>query len=187
MREKLLTLLLVCCAAVFAVGCGGGSGSSASPTFSATPEQRPELTLDTVRKAINGSWVENVPAADGKGKPENWKFFYNEPKEIEIVEQKLEGDRATVVVNLKTRSGPRDPNQRSLEGQLRLHLELRNDFIFREWDVEEVDNISLKYTRLQPLSPPAGVPQGSPPPGVSPNDSQQGPPPPPPPPLPPRG
>lgn len=179
MCEKLLTLLLVCCVAFVAAGCGGGQGSSASPTFSATPERRPELTLETISKAINGSWVEGVPAADGKGKPENWKFFYNEPKEIEIVEQKIEGDRATVVVNLKTRSGPRDPNQRSLEGQLRLHLELGTDFIFREWDVENVDNISLKYTRLQPLPTPAGLPPASPSPGVSPNDSPRNPPPPP--------
>ncbi len=182
MREKFITLLFVCCAAAIAVGCGGGGqGSSASPTFSATPEQRPELTLETVRSAINGAWVEDVPSADGKGKPEGWSFDYNEPKEIEIVEQKIEGDRATVVVNMKTRSRPRDRNQKSLEGQLRLHLELRLDFIFREWDVTEVDNISFRYTRLEPPSPaPGGPPPASP--GVSPNPPTQNPPPPPPPP-----
>ena len=177
--RRLTLALLLCAAAACAAGCGGGGqGSSASPTFSATPEQRPELTPEAVRKAINGSWIADVPAADGKDKPENWGFGYNEKKEIEIVEQKVEGDRATVVVNMKTRSNPRERRQLSLEGQLRFHLELEIDFIFREWDVTEVENISFKYTRLQPPSPPpGGSPQALP--GVSPEGA---PPPPPPPP-----
>ena len=66
-----LLLALAACA-----GCGGGN-SAGGPRLSATPEQRPELTLDTVRKAINGAWVEGVPAADGQGKPEDWGFQYN--------------------------------------------------------------------------------------------------------------
>lgn len=183
-RRRLTIALLVCCAAAFAAACGGG-GQNSSPALSATPEQRPELTPEVVRKAINGSWIEGVPAADGKDKPENWGFGYNEKKEIEIVEHKVDGDRATVVVNMKTRSNPRERRQLSLEGQLRFHLELETEFIFREWDVSEVENISFKYTRLAPPSPaPGGSPQ--PPPGDFPNHlPQQGdaPPPPPPPPT----
>ena len=160
--SRLTFALLLCCAAACAAGCGGGQGSSASPTFSATPEQRPELTPEAVRKAINGSWIADVPAADGKDKPENWGFGYNEKKEIEIVEQKVEGDRATVVVNMKTRSNPRERRQLSLEGRLRFHLELQTEFIFREWRVSDVENISFRYTRLQPSPSPGGSPQASP-------------------------
>lgn len=182
--RRLTIALLLCAATACAAACGGG-GQGSSPALSATPEQRPELTPDIVRKAINGSWVEAVPAANGTDKPENWGFGYNEKKEIEIVEQKMEGDRATVVVNMKTRSNPRERRQLSLEGQLRFHLELKTDFIFRQWDVTEVENISFKYTRLEPPSPsPEVSPQASP--GVSPNPSPQNPPPgaPPPPPAP---
>ncbi|MCA1616496.1 MAG: hypothetical protein LC800_20860 [Acidobacteria bacterium] len=180
--RRLTILLALCAAAACATACGGG-GQNSGPALSATPEQRPELTYDIVRKAIVGAWVEDVPAADGKGKPENWGFDYNEPREVEIVDQKVEGDRATVVVNMKTRSHPRARNQKSLEGQLRLHLELRTELIFREWDVTEIENISFKYTTLQP-SP---SPQESP--GVSPNPLPQNPPEgaPPPPPPPPQG
>jgi hypothetical protein len=183
MPARRLTIALLFCIAAACAACGGG-GQNSGPALSATPEQRPELTPETVRKAVVGAWVEDVPAADGKGKPENWGFDYNEPREMEIVEQKVEGDRATVVVNMKTRSHPRARNQKSLEGQLRLHLELETDFIFREWDVTEVENISFKYTTLQPSPSPGGSPQASPTgsPNSSPQNSPQGLPPPPPPP-----
>jgi hypothetical protein len=162
----LLLSALACCAA----SCGG-EGSGGRPALSATPEQRPELDLETVRKAINGAWVEGVPAADGQGKPQNWGFAHNEPKEIEIVEQKVEGDAATIVVNMKTRSHPRDRRQMSLEGQLRLHLRLETELFFREWDVDDVENISFKYTMLEPTPSPS--PPGSPSPagGASPSPS----------------
>ena len=138
-----------------AAACGGGN-SAGGPRLSATPEKRPELDLETIKRAINGAWLEDVPAADGKGKPQNWGFAHNEPKEIEVVEQKIEGDTATVVVNMKTRSAPRDRRQMSLEGQLRLHLRLETEVFIREWDVEDVENISFKYTMLQPS--PSGSP-----------------------------
>jgi hypothetical protein len=155
---------LAACAA-----CGGNSAGG--PTLSATPEQRPELDLETVRKAINGAWIEGVPAADGQGKPANWGFANNEPKEIEIVEQKVEGDTAILVVNMKTRSHPRDRRQMSLEGQLRLHMRLETEVFFREWDVDDVENISFKYTMLEPTPSPS--PSGSPSPagGASPAPS----------------
>lgn len=184
MRQKFLTLMLACCAAACAVGCsGGGQGSAAKPTFSATPEQRPELTHETIRNAINGTWIEGVPAANGTDKPENWVIERSEPKEINVVEQKMEGDRATVVVDIKTRSHPRARRQMSLEGRLRLTLELRTEFIFREWDVVDAENISFKYTKLDPPPSPSPSPGESPRPGETPN-ANGGPPPLPPPPPP---
>jgi hypothetical protein len=162
--RRLTIALLLFASACCAASCGGGN-SAGGPGLSATPEKRPELDLETVKRAINGAWVEGVPAADGKGKPENWRFAYNEPKEIEIVEQKIEGDRATFVVNMRTRSHPRDRRQLSLEGQLRLHLRLETEVFIREWDVFEVENISFRYTLLQPSPGPEGgaSPAASPP------------------------
>jgi hypothetical protein len=146
-----LTALAAC-----AASCGGGN-SAGGPGLSATPEQRPELDIN---KVINTAWVEDVPAADGKGRPSSWDFEEREPKEITVVEQKVEGDRATCVVDIKTRSHPRDRRQMSLEGRLKLHMELRTEFIFREWRVTDVENISFKYTMLNPTPSPS--PSGSP-------------------------
>jgi hypothetical protein len=158
-----LAALLAFCAA----GCGGGNPSSAGVMPTATPEKRPDLTLNTIREVINHAWVDDVPAADGKGKPEDWAFESNEPKEIEIVEQKQEGDTATVLINIKTRSHPRARRQMSLEGQLRLQLKLESEFIFQEWRVRDVENISFKYTNLNPTPPPSPDPSKSPAPGPS--------------------
>jgi len=166
--RRLTVALLLFALSACAASCGGGN-SAGSPGLSATPEKRPELDLETVKRAINGAWIEDVPAADGQGKPANWRFAYNEPKDIEIVEQKIEGDAATVVVNMKTRSHPRDRRQMSLEGQLRLHMRLETEVFIREWDVVEVENISFKYTMLQP--PPSPGPEGSASPAASPSAS----------------
>ena len=169
--RRLATALLLLALAACAAACGGGN-SAGGPGLSATPEQRPDLTLETIENAINHAWVEDVPAADGQGKPADWGFERNEPKEITIVEQKVEGDKATVVIDIKTRSHPRARLQMSLEGRLKLHMALRTDFIFREWRVDDVENISFKYTMLQPTPTPS--PSSSPSPAASPSASPTG-------------
>ena len=173
--------LAVACALLALAACAacGGQNSAGGPLLSATPEQRPDLDLNTVRKAINGAWVEGVPAADGQGRPENWGFGHDEPKEIQIVEQKVEGDKATVVVDMKTRSTPRARRQMSLEGRLRLHMRLETEVFLREWDVEEVENISFKYTKLDPS--PSANPDPRAGPAQSPGANANAPAPPPPP------
>ena len=161
--RRLTIALLLFALAASAASCGGNSAGG--PTLSATPEQRPELDIN---KVINTAWIEGVPAADGKGRPASWGFAEREPKEITVVEQKVEGDRATFVVDIKTRSHPRDRRQMSLEGRLKLHMELRQEFIFREWRVTDVENISFKYTMLEPPPPLPGEPTPPPLPGASP-------------------
>ena len=167
-RRLTITFLLFALAAC-AASCGGGN-SAGGPGLTATPEQRPDLDIN---KVINTAWVEGVPSADGKGRPASWAFDEREPKEITVVEQKIEGDRATYVVDIKTRSHPRDRRQMSLEGRLKLHMELRQEFIFREWRVVDVENVSFKYTMLAPPPPlpgegPLPPPVESPPGGASP-------------------
>lgn len=155
--RRLTVALLLSALAACAAACGGGN-SAGGPGLSATPEQRPDIDINRV---INTAWVEDVPAADGKGRPADWGFAEREPKEITVVEQKIEGDRATYVIDIKTRSHPRDRRQMSLEGRLKLHAELRTEFIFREWRVVDVENISFKYTMLTPPPPlPGETPPG---------------------------
>lgn len=158
--RRLTVALLLSALAALAAACGGGN-SSGGPVLSATPEQRPEIDIN---KVINTAWVEDVPAADGQGKPSDWGFEPHEPKEITVVEQKVEGDRATYVIDIKTRSTPRARRQMSLEGRLKLHMELRTEFIFREWRVTDVENISFKYTMLGPPPPPLPGEDVGPPP-----------------------
>jgi hypothetical protein len=125
--------------------CGGGKQTSAA-------DDRPPLALDNIRKDINGKWVE-TPSADGKSEPISWVFDPSEPKQIDILEQKIEGDRATFLVNMQTRTTPRSRNPRSLTGQLRLHYQLQSGLVLRQWEIVEVENVSFKYVK-EPLPSP---------------------------------
>ena len=128
--------LLLSSAMACAVACGGAP--------SPPKDERPEITLETIKQQVNGEGVK-VLSADGKTPPIDWYFDRSEPKEIEIVDQKIEGDRATFLVNMKTRTGPRARNPRTLSGQLRLHYELQSGLVFREWEIVGIENISFKY------------------------------------------
>ncbi|MDT7605485.1 MAG: hypothetical protein QOF61_3482, partial [Acidobacteriota bacterium] len=112
MRRLLLWLSLLS-AATCVAACGGQRAAN-----SAASDQLPALKLENVRQDINGKWVK-VPAADGKSKPlDPWVFDPSEPKQIEIVEQKIEGDRATFLINMQTHTGPHARSPMSLSGQL---------------------------------------------------------------------
>lgn len=47
---------------------------------------RPEITVENIREDINGQRV-RLPAEAGASEPSTWRFFLNEPKEIEILGQ----------------------------------------------------------------------------------------------------
>ena len=178
-RRLGIALLLVALAACAA--CGGGN-SSGGPVLSATPEQRPELSAADIRDDINGEWVRLKPA-DGKSEPRNWVFDEDEPKEIEVVEQQIGPDKATFLLNMKTRTVGRARNPVSIEGQLRLHYELETGLLLRQWEITEIENISFKYTPLEPEPTPSGSPGA----GQSPSPSATPTPAPPSPPRPPGG
>jgi hypothetical protein len=113
-------------------------------------DQLPEIRLDSLREDLNGKWVK-VPAADGKSKPLNsWVFSRDEPKEIKILEQKIEGDVGTFLVEISTRSAPNSKNRYSLSGQLRLHYRLESGLVLRKWEIAQVENVSFKYVNEQP-------------------------------------
>jgi hypothetical protein len=146
MRRTLLWLSLLSLTACVAA-CGGSSQPAAN---SAASDERPGIALDNIKRDINGRWV-RVPAADGNSKPlDPWVFDPSEPKQIEIVEQKIEGDTATFLINMQTHTSPRARNPMSLSGQLRLHYQLESGLVFRSWEIREVENVSFKYVKETP-------------------------------------
>ena len=114
------------------------------------PEDRlPEITVENIREDINGQRV-SVPAEGGASEPSSWRFFLNEPKEIEILEKQLAGDKATLLIDLRTRTSPRAEQQgitKKLAGRLRLHYELKSYFVVRKWEIVRIENISFKYQK----------------------------------------
>lgn len=134
-----IPLLLLATAA-----CGGGAQQQSAQ------DQLPEITLDSLREDLNGEWVK-VPAADGKSKPLSpWVFAHDEPKEVKILEQKIEGETATFLVELQTHTAPKSKNHYSLSGQLRLHYRLDSGLVLRKWEIDQIENISFKYVNEQP-------------------------------------
>ena len=67
---------------------------------------------------INGRWVRAVPSADGKTEPISWVFDPSEPRQIDILEQKIEGDTATFLIQMQTHTGPRARNPRKMSSPL---------------------------------------------------------------------
>ena len=155
MKGRRLTIALLLAAATAGLGSAacGGQNSAGGPALSATPEQRPELSAESIRRDINGKWVRLKPA-DGKSEPRSWVFSPEEPKEIEVVEQKLGEDEASFLINMKTRTVPRARNPISIEGQLRLRYRLESGLVLRQWDIDEVENVSFVYTKLDPPPTP---------------------------------
>lgn len=145
-----LPLCLVGFFALFALACGGPAVSN-SP--SASGEQPPELTDDLIRERINGMRVEDIPEDGGSGEPIGWRFYDDEPKEINIVEKQINGTSATVVLDIQTTSSPRSREKKYLAGHIRVHLELQRGMVLRRWEVIDTENLTMKYKKLPPSSP----------------------------------
>jgi len=109
-------------------------------------DDRPEITVETIRDRINGERV-RVPAADGASESRSWGFARNEPKEIEIVEKQLAGDTAIVVIDMRTGSAPRVDKPRKLSGRLRLHYKLEKGWALRQWEIVRIENLSFAYEK----------------------------------------
>jgi hypothetical protein len=128
---------------------GGGQGPSAN---SASGEA-PEITEETIRERIDGARVREVPEENGAGQPIVWNFNEEEPKEIAVVEKQIDGARATIVLEIKTRSASYMRNPRALAGRIRTEWELKTGWVLRRWEIVRTENISLKYKNL-PKPPP---------------------------------
>ena len=139
-----LAFLLFC-----SIGCAPSSSQGDGERVSSTSANDvPELTDDIIRERINHAYVRKVPEENGNGEPMNWTFVHEEPREISVVEKQVEGDHATVVLDIKTRSGPRAHGPRYLAGQIRTNWELRTGWVLRQWEIVGTENISMKYKKL---------------------------------------
>lgn len=138
-----LALLLGC-----SFGCAPSSPSEDGTQSSSASNDLPEITEDVIRERINYTRVRQIPQENGSGEPISWTFVENEPKEIVVVEKKIEGERATVVLDIKTGSGPNARNPRTLAGQIRTEWELKTGWALRRWEIVNTENISMKVTNL---------------------------------------
>jgi hypothetical protein len=136
--RRAFSLLLLLFLSALAGACEGGKPPE---------ERRPEITLENIREDINGRRV-SVPAEDGASEPSIWRFYPNEPKEIEIVDKQLAGDKATFIIDLRTRTSPTSEQRgitKKLAGRLRLHYELQSYFVVRKWEIVRIENVSFAY------------------------------------------
>ncbi|MCP9496468.1 MAG: hypothetical protein MSG64_18660 [Pyrinomonadaceae bacterium MAG19_C2-C3] len=113
-----------------------------------TTDKRPELTEEKIRETINDARVRNVPEVANASKPISWNFDSDEPKEFKAIETQVDGDKATVVMDLMTRSAADARNPQELSGKIRLHYELQRGWVLRQWQIVKVENISMTYKNL---------------------------------------
>jgi hypothetical protein len=133
-------LLLFLFLSAFASACGGAKPAE---------DKRPDITAEKIRDDLNGERV-RVPAEDGAAEPSSWRFFLNEPKELEILDTQMDGDRATIVVNLRTGTSPRAEQQgirKKLAGNIRLYYELHTYVAVRRWEIVRIENLTFAYQK----------------------------------------
>lgn len=125
------------------------SPSGDNQSQSSEPGDNPlEITDGMINERINGARVRKVSEENGAGEPISWTFNEGEPKEIRVVEKQIEGGRATIVLDIKTRSFPRAREPRQLAGQIRTEWQLETGWVLRKWEIVNTENISMKYKNL---------------------------------------
>ena len=113
----------------------------------------PEITDETLREEINDVYLREVPEENGAGEPISWRIDEEEPKEFSVVEKKVDGNQATIIIDIKTQSAPGARSPRHLAGRIRTKWELQTGWALRTWEIVETENISMKYRNLP--KPPA--------------------------------
>ena len=136
-------------------GCAPDSspGDGKQNQSTSAPKDLPEITEETLREEINDAYVREVPEENGAGEPISWGFDENEPKEYTVLERQIEGERATIIIDIKTSSAPGARTPRYLTGKIRTKWELQTGWALRTWEIVETENISIKYKNLP--KPPA--------------------------------
>ncbi|MDI1243690.1 MAG: hypothetical protein PSX80_17405 [bacterium] len=134
---------------LLSLACGGPGDAS----LDGTTEGIPQLTDEVIRQRLIGVRFGPIPEESGASEAISWRFFEDEPKEITIVEKNIHGNSATVLLDIKTTSGPRTRDPRQLAGQIRVEWQLESGMVLRRWEVVRTENISVKYKTLP--KPPA--------------------------------
>lgn len=149
--SSFLGLILLFCSFGCAPSSSQGDGKQSS--FGTASNDLPELTEEIIRERINDTWVREVSEENAAAEPISWSFDEEEPKEIAVVEKQMNGERATIILDIKTRSALYVRNPRSLAGQIRTEWELKTGWALRKWEIVNAENISMKYRNLP--KPPA--------------------------------
>ncbi len=123
-------------------GCGSQRGSSDQTSGS---QAVPELTKQVIDERINDTGVWDIPPESGTGEPISWRFDEDEPKEIVVVDQQIDGTKATIILDIKTQSSPRASNLRVLSGRIRTEWRMQTGWVLRRWEIVDTENISMKY------------------------------------------
>lgn len=134
------------------LACSSGCAPARQNSSDSASGDLPELTDEIIRERINDAAVWEVPEENGTAEPISWRFDEDEPKEITVVEKKMDGARATLILDIKTRSSARMRNPRSLAGQIRTEWELKTGWALRRWEIVDTENISMKYKNI-PVPP----------------------------------
>ncbi len=145
-----LALLLAC-----SFGCAPSSSTGDGKQSASASESNdlPEITDEMLRERINDAYVRGVPDENGAGEPINWGFDEEEPKEFTVVEKQIEGERAAIIIDIKTQSAPGTRSPKYLAGKIRTKWELQTGWALRKWEIVDAENISMKYKNLP--KPPA--------------------------------
>lgn len=131
------------------LGCAPTSnGVGQTDSASSAPNDLPEITDEKIRREINDVYLREVPEENGTGEPISWRFDEREPKEFTVVEKIVDGNRATITLDVKTGTAPNARSPKSLAGQIRTNWELETGWAMRTWEITETDNISMKYKNL---------------------------------------
>ncbi len=130
------------------LGCAPSSRGSGPDSPASASQDLPPLTKEIIDERINDARVYDVMPESGTGGPISWGFDANEPKEIVVVEQQMNGPRATIILDIKTQSSPRSRTQIQLAGQIRTEWSLETGWVLRRWKIVNTENISIKYRDL---------------------------------------
>lgn len=120
----------------------------------------PELNDEAIRAGVNDVRVYEIKPESGTGDPITWRFDPDEPKEITVVDKQVDGTKATIVLDIKTRSSMRANILRNLAGQIRTQWELRTGMVLRRWEIVRTENISMTYKDV-PKPSPSPTPQNA--------------------------
>lgn len=146
LRASFLGLTLILTASL---GCAPSSnGGGQTDSASSASKDLPEITDEKIRQEINDVYLREVPEESGTGEPISWRFDEREPKEFIVVEKIMDGNRATITLDVKTGTAPNARSPKSLAGRIRTNWRLETGWAMRTWEIVETDNISMKYKNL---------------------------------------
>ena len=145
---SVIVLLIAC-----TIACGPPTSQNGAQAGDAAGGEIPELTDEVIRRRINDTRVYDVMPESGTGEPIPWGFDEDEPKEINILEKQIDGNSATITLDMKTQSGPHARIHRELSGRIRTHWRLESGFVLRRWEIVNTENISMKYRDLPKQAP----------------------------------